>query len=86
MTFCFIEAVESGHAGTYMQLLDRMKHRLATASVHSGGGLDLGGDPLSGVLGMLLGGGGFRPSAQGFSQVPQLSTSTPFDMNRPFFL
>lgn len=86
MTYCFIEAIESGNAGTYIQLLDRMKYLLSTAHTHTTGGFAFEGDPIAGALGMLLGGGGFRPSAQGLTQVPQLSTTTPFDVNRPFFL
>ena len=41
-----------------------------------------GGGVLTGVLDMLISGGSYRRSAQGFSQIPQLSSAQPFDINR----
>ena len=86
VTYCFIEAIETGNAGTYKHIMDRMKYSLSTASAHATGGVAFGSDPITGALGLLLGGGGYSPSAAGFSQIPQLSCSTPFDINRPFAL
>ncbi|EGD76981.1 hypothetical protein PTSG_07324 [Salpingoeca rosetta] len=89
MTFLFIEAIENGHGSTYASVLAQMKARLraARASTSSADPFGFGGGSmLTGVLGMLVSGGSYRPSARGLSQIPQLSSSQPFDINRPFVL
>lgn len=64
----------------------RLKHAMGAGAggagpITFGGGHGFGAGS---VLGMLLGGGTYRPTASGLSQIPQLSASQPFDLNRPF--
>lgn len=64
----------------------RLKHA-SDAGGGGGGPISFGGGHGLGagsVLGMLLGSGSYRPTASGLSQIPQLSASQPFDLNRPF--
>lgn len=70
--------------------LNRLKTANVTGGGPGGGGLfSFGGGGGGGgdLLAMLLGGGGggYRPSG-GFTQVPQLSASQPFDVNMQFHL
>lgn len=52
MTFCFIQAIERGHAGTYGSILNSM--RTAIRNTGSGGG---GGGDVTSLVTMLLTGG-----------------------------
>lgn len=54
MTFCFIQAIEKGHAATYGSILTAMRN--AIRSVGSGGG-DFGGGAVTSLISMLLTGG-----------------------------
>ncbi|XP_043725431.1 metacaspase-1 [Telopea speciosissima] len=78
MTFCFIQAIERGHATTYGSILNSMR------STISGTGNDLGGGPVTSLLTMLLTGGSL---SGGLRQEPQLTACEPFDVyTKPFSL
>ena len=53
MTFCFIQAVERGHAQTYGSLLNAMRDAIRSTNVNSG----MGSGPVTGLLEMLVMGG-----------------------------
>eukprot|EP00850_Spirogloea_muscicola_P004776 SM000021S06409 [mRNA] locus=s21:17072:19173:- [translate_table: standard] len=77
MTFCFIQAIERGHAQTYGSTLDAMRHAIRATNQQMGGG----GGGMSPLLDMLISGGSMHG---GLTQVPQLTASSMFDINRPF--
>ncbi|KAF5946257.1 hypothetical protein HYC85_016485 [Camellia sinensis] len=79
MTFCFIQAIERGHATTYGSVLNSM--RTAIRSV----GNDVGGGVATSLLSMLLTGGSV--SGGGLRQEPQLTACQAFDVyTKPFSL
>ncbi|KAI8024321.1 Metacaspase-1 [Camellia lanceoleosa] len=79
MTFCFIQAIERGHATTYGSVLNSM--RTAIRSV----GNDVGGGVATSLLTMLLTGGSV--SGGGLRQEPQLTACQAFDVyTKPFSL
>lgn len=79
MTFCFIQAIERGHAGTYGSILNSM--RTAIRNTGSSGG---GGGDVTSLVTMLLTGGSI---GGGLRQEPQLTACQPFDVyTRPFSL
>lgn len=100
MTFAFIQSIESGRARTYKDLVISMRSLLKSGPAGGGGGGGGGGLSLGSLLGgggggsaltsMLLGGAyallNRGPGGGGFTQVPQISASAPFDLNRPFSL
>lgn len=53
MTFCFIQAIERGHAQTYGSLLCAMRDAIRTTNVNSG----MGAGPVTSLLEMLVQGG-----------------------------
>lgn len=53
MTFCFIQAVERGHAQTYGSLLNAMRAAIRSTNVNSG----MGSGPITSLLEMLVTGG-----------------------------
>lgn len=53
MTFCFIQAVERGHAQTYGSLLNAMRGAIRSTNVNSG----MGSGPITSLLEMLVMGG-----------------------------
>ncbi|GKU88547.1 hypothetical protein SLEP1_g2799 [Rubroshorea leprosula] len=80
MTFCFIQAIESGHGSTYGNILNAMRATIRSA----GGGNDFGGGTVTTLLSMLLTGGSLPG---GLRQEPQLTACEPFDVYRkPFTL
>ncbi|CAM6028314.1 unnamed protein product [Sphagnum balticum] len=79
MTFCFIQAIERGHAHTYGSLLVSMRNAIREAGSTSG----MGSGPITSLLEMLVSGGSLTG---GLTQEPQLSCATPFDINIPFYL
>lgn len=81
MTFCFIQAIERGHAATYGSMLNAM--RAAIRGVGSSGD-GLGGGAVTTVLTMLLTGGSL---GGGLQQEPQLTACRMFDVySTPFYL
>ncbi|XP_059446131.1 metacaspase-1-like [Corylus avellana] len=80
MTYCFIQAIERGHASTYGSMLNSMRSVL-----RSTGSNDLGGGVVTSLLTMLLTGG--STLSGGLRQEPQLTAFQPFDVySRPFSL
>nr|XP_048332277.1 metacaspase-1-like isoform X1 [Ziziphus jujuba var. spinosa] len=80
MTFCFIQAIEKGHGGTYGSILNSMR----TTIRNTGSGSDLGGGAVTSLVTMLLTGGSV---SGGLRQEPQLTSCQPFDVyTRPFIL
>ncbi|XP_074283053.1 metacaspase-1-like [Silene latifolia] len=78
MTYCFIQAIERGHASTYGSMLNAMRDAIRNTSSN-----DLGGGVVTSLLTMLLTGG----SSTTLKQEPQLSANEPFDVYaRPFSL
>ncbi len=70
MTFCFIQAIERGHAHTYGSLLVAMRNAIREAGSTSG----MGSGPVTSLLEMLVSGGSLTG---GLTQVyfqPYLST------------
>lgn len=53
MTFCFIQAIERGHAQTYGSLLCAMRDAIRTTNVNQG----MGAGPVTSLLEMLVQGG-----------------------------
>eukprot|EP00249_Psilotum_nudum_P017468 c26337_g1_i1 orf=61-1137(+) len=76
MTFCFIQAIERGHARTYRDILSAMRSYIRNADMGSSGGM------VTTLIEMLLTGGSYN----GFTQEPQLSASNPFDIGMAFYL
>jgi LSD1 subclass zinc finger protein len=79
MTFCFIQAIERGHAQTYGSLLCAMRDAIRTTNVNSG----MGAGPVTSLLEMLVQGGS---TTGGLTQEPQLTAADMFDINSPFHL
>ncbi|GAV71511.1 Peptidase_C14 domain-containing protein/zf-LSD1 domain-containing protein [Cephalotus follicularis] len=78
MTFCFIQAIERGHATTYGSMLNSMRTTIRNT------GNDLGGGAVTSLLTMLLTGGSL---SGGLRQEPQLTACEPFDVySKPFHL
>ncbi|PKA53303.1 Metacaspase-1 [Apostasia shenzhenica] len=78
MTFCFIQAIEKGHAATYGSMLNSMRSTIRNA------GDSMGGGAVTSLLTMLITGGSL---GGGFSQEPQLSSFEMFDVyTKPFSL
>lgn len=78
MTFCFIQAIERGHAATYGSILNAMRSTLRSTNDSMGGG------PVTSLLTMLLTGGS---AMGGLRQEPQLTACEPFDVyTKPFSL
>ncbi|XP_050385013.1 metacaspase-1-like [Argentina anserina] len=92
MTFCFIQAIEQGHAATYGSILTSMRNTIR--STGSGGGgpgsavsslLGGGSGAVTSLVGMLLTGGSV--GSGGLRQEPQLTACEPFDVYaKPFAL
>ncbi|XP_076944925.1 metacaspase-1-like [Bidens hawaiensis] len=81
MTFCFIQAIERGHASTYGSLLSSMRNVIRNPT---GRGYKKGGDGVATSLLALLTGGSLDSE---LSQEPQLTVCEPFDVYaKPFFL
>ncbi|XP_021744823.1 metacaspase-1-like [Chenopodium quinoa] len=77
MTYCFIQAIERGHASTYGIMLNAMRDAIRKTDTSPGGGV------VTSLLTMLLTGG----SGAGLRQEPQLSSNEGFDVYRkPFSL
>ncbi|XP_008232336.1 PREDICTED: metacaspase-1-like [Prunus mume] len=93
MTFCFIQAIERGQAGTYGSILNSMRSTIRSTGSGSGlgggvtsllGGGGGGGSAVTSLLGMLLTGGS---DTGGLRQEPQLTACEPFDVyTKPFSL
>lgn len=95
MTFCFIQAIERGQAGTYGSILNSMRSTIRSTgsgsglgggvtSLLGGGGGGGGGSAVTSLLGMLLTGGS---DTGGLRQEPQLTACEPFDVyTKPFSL
>uniref|UniRef100_A0A0C9S9A8 TSA: Wollemia nobilis Ref_Wollemi_Transcript_8267_1840 transcribed RNA sequence n=1 Tax=Wollemia nobilis TaxID=56998 RepID=A0A0C9S9A8_9CONI len=81
MTYCFIQAIEKGGAGTtYGSLLNAMRNTIRQTGASTGGG----GGPVTTLLTMLLTGGSY---GGGLTQEPQLTSSEPFEIHtKPFYL
>jgi hypothetical protein len=79
MTFCFIQAIERGHAQTYGSLLCAMREAIRTAKVNSG----MGTGTITSLMEMLVSGGSLNG---GLTQEPQLTANEAFDINSPFHL
>ncbi|XP_078440368.1 metacaspase 1 [Wolffia australiana] len=81
MTFCFIQAIERGQAGTYGSILNSMRETIRNAGRSGGGG---GGGIVTDIITMLITGGSI---GGGFTQEPQLTSCEPFDVyTKPFVL
>ncbi|KAF3956242.1 hypothetical protein CMV_018616 [Castanea mollissima] len=79
MTFCFIQAIERGHATTYGSVLSSMR-----TAIRSTGSNDLGGGAVTSLLTMLVTGGSV---GGGLRQEPQLTACQTFDVyTKPFSL
>ncbi|KAL6323411.1 hypothetical protein AAG906_038980 [Vitis piasezkii] len=82
MTFCFIQAIERGHAATYGSILNAMRSAIRSAGNGVGGGG--GGGAVTSLISMLLTGGSV---SGGLRQEPQLTACQPFDVyTKPFSL
>ncbi|GMH21632.1 hypothetical protein Nepgr_023474 [Nepenthes gracilis] len=80
MTYCFIQAIERGHASTYGSMLNSMRSSIQ----NTGSGLGLGDGIVTSLLTMLVTGGSL---SGGMCQEPQLSACQPFDVyTKPFSL
>ncbi|XP_024401505.1 metacaspase-1 isoform X1 [Physcomitrium patens] len=79
MTFCFIQAIERGHAQTYGSLLCAMREAIRTTKVNSG----MGTGTITSLMEMLVSGGSLTG---GLTQEPQLTANEAFDINSPFHL
>ncbi|KAH7292536.1 hypothetical protein KP509_29G073300 [Ceratopteris richardii] len=77
MTYCFIQAIERGHAGTYRDLLYNMRHGIRNSDVGRPSG------PVSTLIEMLLTGGSYNPN---HVQEPQLTASYMFDIGTRFYI
>lgn len=89
MTYAFIQAIERKRDCTYSELMSDMRHTLKSAKAGGGGMPSLGGGGLGtavGLLGMLMGGSFSAGGSSGFSQIPQITASAPFEMTRPFLI
>ncbi|MCO5558560.1 hypothetical protein L7F22_012145 [Adiantum nelumboides] len=75
MTFCFIQAIERGHARTYRDLLNAMRQGIRNSDIGRNNG------PVSSLIGMLLTGGSYNPN---HVQEPQLTASYMFDIGNTF--
>ncbi|XXG77971.1 hypothetical protein AAC387_Pa08g2014 [Persea americana] len=83
MTFCFIQAIERGHAQTYGSILGSMRNTIR----NTGSGGDIGGGPVTSVITMLLTGGSVGGLGGGLRQEPQLTACETFDVySKPFIL
>ncbi|EPS67192.1 hypothetical protein M569_07584, partial [Genlisea aurea] len=83
MTFCFIQAIEHGHASTYGTMLTAMRSAIRDAG---GSAPDLGGGMVTSLLTMLVAGGS-AGGVGGLRQEPQLTACEPFDVYaKPFSL
>lgn len=76
MTFCFIQAIERGHARTYRDLLSAMRYNIRNSGGAPGG-------RVTSLIEMLLTGGSY---SGGFTQEPQLTSAYAFDIDKPFHL
>jgi hypothetical protein len=95
VTFAFIKAIEEAIAArrpaTYDSLMGSMNRTLRPSGGSGGGRYGGGGGSIfglggGGLLDMFYGGGNEPYRRSGFTQVPQISASHPFDMNRPFHM
>ncbi|KAH1106807.1 hypothetical protein J1N35_010575 [Gossypium stocksii] len=85
MTFCFIQAIERGHAATYGSILTAMRNAIRSVGSGGGGG-DFGGGAVTSLISMLLTGGS-TVGLGGLRQEPQLTACEPFDVYmKPFSL
>ncbi|XP_023890858.2 metacaspase-1 [Quercus suber] len=81
MTYCFIQAIESGHATTYGSVLNSMRTAIRCTGRND---LGVGGGAVTSLLNMLLIGGSV---GGGLRQGPQLTACQPFDVyTKPFSL
>ncbi|KAM3733403.1 hypothetical protein ACB098_11G133100 [Castanea mollissima] len=81
MTYCFIQAIESGHATTYGSVLNSMRTAIRGTGRND---LGVGGGVVTSLLNMLLIGGSV---GGGLRQEPQLTACQPFDVyTKPFSL
>ncbi|KAK4788980.1 hypothetical protein SAY86_020299 [Trapa natans] len=81
MTFCFIQAIERGHASTYGSILNSMR---ATIRNTGSGDMGMGGGMVTSLITMLVTGGSL---SGGLRQEPQMTSYEVFDVyKRPFSL
>ncbi|KAF3956241.1 hypothetical protein CMV_018615 [Castanea mollissima] len=81
MTYCFIQAIESGHATTYGSVLNSMRTAIRGTGRND---LGVGGGVVTSLLNTLLIGGSV---GGGLRQEPQLTACQPFDVyTKPFSL